>query len=182
MYRYSNSIIYKLSCKNLDISGTYIGSTINYNNRISAHRTVCGNPNSKNYNLKLYQHIREHGGFNNFKFDIIEKVKLENKQDLLKLERKYIESENYSLNIVIPTRSIKEYYLDNIDKRKNYYNDNKLYFQEKQKNYRIKNKEILNKKKSQKIECDICNCLIRRDNISTHKKSLKCVNIKNNFI
>jgi len=49
----------------------YVGSTKDYEARFAHHKTDCFNPNSHNYNYKLYKLIREHG-WDNFVFEVIE--------------------------------------------------------------------------------------------------------------
>ena len=66
---YSNTIIYKLYCKDLSISQLYIGHTTNMRRRKYSHNWKCNNDN-KSYNSKVYTFIRENGGFDNW--DMIE--------------------------------------------------------------------------------------------------------------
>ena len=60
---YSNTIIYKIYCKDECITDIYIGHTTNFIQRKSSHKTECNN--EKNY-LKIYKIIRENGGWNNW--------------------------------------------------------------------------------------------------------------------
>ena len=46
---YSNTIIYKICCKNLFIDDIYIGHTTNFIQRKQSHKTNCCNENSNNY-------------------------------------------------------------------------------------------------------------------------------------
>jgi hypothetical protein len=55
--------VYKIYCKNSDITDCYVGSTKNLINRIKQHKTAI-----KHYKLKLYSFIREHGGIANWDF------------------------------------------------------------------------------------------------------------------
>lgn len=50
--------IYKIQCKNTDITDIYIGSSLNYEQRQQKHKTDCNNINNPNYNIKLYKFIR----------------------------------------------------------------------------------------------------------------------------
>ena len=67
-------IIYKISCLDEDITFIYIGSTINYTRRKSGHKSKCNNENNKEYNYKLYQTIRNNGGWINWIMAPIEKL------------------------------------------------------------------------------------------------------------
>ena len=58
---------YKLVCLTQDLDLCYVGSTCNWRSRKSSHKSCCNNPNSKKYNNKKYQMIRDNGGWDNFK-------------------------------------------------------------------------------------------------------------------
>ena len=58
--------VYKIYCKNPDITDCYVGSSKNVINRIKQHKY------SKDSNFKLYNFIREHKGMDNWAFIILE--------------------------------------------------------------------------------------------------------------
>ena len=58
---------YKIVNINGDIDLCYVGSTVNMKERKRTHKNTCHNPNMPKYHLKVYQTIREHGGWNEFK-------------------------------------------------------------------------------------------------------------------
>jgi hypothetical protein len=62
------------------------------------------------------------------------------------------------------------------EKKKKYYEKHK---QEKQKYYE-ENKEKISEKRKEKIECQMCKSLVRKSNITTHKKSKKCMVYQSN--
>jgi hypothetical protein len=64
---YSNTIIYKIFCKNKNITDIYVGHTTNFIKRKYQHKICCNNLNNK---LKIYDIIRCNGGWNNW--DMIE--------------------------------------------------------------------------------------------------------------
>jgi len=180
---YNNSYIYKLSCKDKNITDCYVGSTTNFKQRKQQHKTACCNENDRHHHFKVYQFIRNNGGFDNWSMILLEKVKVNDKQELHKLERKYIEQLNSTLNCVIPTRNIKEwykeYYENNKEKvkeiNKEYREDNKEYFKEYRKEYYKNNKEIIYEKRKVKIECEFCKSFVRKDYLKTHRKTNKCI-------
>jgi len=191
--------IYKIYCKNSEIKDLYVGSTIYFNKRINQHINRCNNENSKSYNLKVYKFIRENGGFDNFIIEKIIECDLENKYDK---EVEYYLLLNSTLNTRFPKRSNKQYRIDNKErinevrkqyrinnneKIKQYYIDNKEHIADYSKQYRIDNKELFTERDKNnyinnrdkiletrkiKIHCD-CGSIIRRGDISTHKKSKK---------
>ena len=55
---YSKTIIYKIVCNDLTITEVYVGHTTNFIKRKAPHKYNCNNPNSKSYNFKIYNIIR----------------------------------------------------------------------------------------------------------------------------
>ena len=147
MVNYNKSMIYQICCNDTNIKEVYIGSTVNFKSRKNQHKTSCNNPNSKGYNLKLYQFIRAMGGWENWDMVLIDTVSCESKLELLKIERQYIEDTKLTLNCKIPSRSHKEwgqqYYEVNKEKIKEYRNKNKEQTKEYMKQYYENNKDKL---------------------------------------
>jgi hypothetical protein len=67
---YSNTIIYKICCKDSNINDVYVGHTTNFTKRKSLHKSSCNNLNNS---YKIYKIIRENGGWENW--DMIELAK-----------------------------------------------------------------------------------------------------------
>ena len=63
---YSNTIIYKITCNNPNVNDLYVGHTTNFVQRKHAHKQSCINDNCKLYNV-----IRNNGGWNNWNMEII---------------------------------------------------------------------------------------------------------------
>jgi len=157
---------YKIVCKDENIKDIYVGKTTNLKERIRKHKEVCNNENHKDYNIKLYEFIRNNGGFDNYIFVELEKDYYCDKDSSIR-ERFWINELKATLNKIIPTRTLKEYRENNKDeiklknkeyreknkdeillKNKEYYENNKDEIKLKNKEYREKNKEkILLKKK-----------------------------------
>ena len=158
MVNYTKSIIYKLCCKNPEIKQIYIGSTANeIRKRKNQHKSDCYNKNRESYNLYVYQFIRDNGGFQNWSIIIIENYPCENKRELEKKERYYIELLNATLN------SINSYTTE--EEKKEQYKD-----------YQKKYKEKINEKiKKEKYTC-ICGSNIRLVEKKRHLKSKKHLN------
>ncbi len=142
---YSNTIIYRICCKDTSITDCYIGHTTNFINRKNGHKTACINENNKKHNYNVYQFIREKGGWDNWDMIEIEKFNATDSNDACKKERYYIELLNANLNMVIPTRTREEYFNDNkdkiLEKNRNNYKDYYKNNTEKLKEYRYNNKE-----------------------------------------
>ena len=62
---FHNNIIYKIVHKNERIKLCYVGRTNDFNKRQGAHKRGCCT-SDRNGHLKVYQTIREYGGFENF--------------------------------------------------------------------------------------------------------------------
>ena len=100
---YSNTIIYKIYCKNSKITDVYVGHTTNFIKRKYQHKNSCNNikNNTKN-NIKIYDIIRENGGWENW--DMIEIAKYnckESTQARIK-EQEHYEELKSSLNTSKP--------------------------------------------------------------------------------
>ena len=63
--------IYKISCDDLP-EFVYVGSTKAFRQRKRQHKSNCNNDNSEKHNIKLYQTIRENGGWENWRMVLIE--------------------------------------------------------------------------------------------------------------
>ena len=142
---YSKTIIYKLCCKDISVKDIYVGATTDMKSRKTVHKSVCYNTNRKDYNLKLYEYIREQGGFSNWDMIMIEKYPCKDKLESGKRERYWIEELGATLNKQVPSRTPKEYHKDNKEYRneytRQYHKDNKENIRQQLKQYRKDNKE-----------------------------------------
>ena len=160
-----NTIMYKIICKDIEITDIYVGKTTDFTRRKSYHNYSCNNPKYKNYNSYVYQFIRENGGWNNWDMIQIEKYEAVDMLSSRARERYWTETLKAKLNQVIPTRTIQEYYQENKNKIQEY---SQKYYQE----YHLKNKD------------KIKNCvreyrLKNKDKINARRKELRLIN-KNN--
>lgn len=155
------SVIYIIKCKDLNITDCYIGSTTNFNKRKAQHKYCCNNKNCNEYDYKVYNFIRDNGGWDNFKFKIIRKYNNIDKLKLLKKENKYSEKYNSTLNT---RRNIGLYY------ELGYLGYSKKYYE--------LNKDLINQKHSEKIICS-CGCEITTTNIARHRRSKKHITLEN---
>ena len=84
-----NYIFYKFVCINDDVSSCYVGSTGNFKRRKDQHKSMCYKENGKQYNYKIYQTIRENGGWDNWKMIEIGKRENITKRDAEQIEEEY---------------------------------------------------------------------------------------------
>ena len=174
---YSKSCIYKLVHKqDFNNENIYIGSTTNFIQRKKNHKKACNNENHQSYNFKLYQYIRQNGGWNDWTMIQIQPYSCNSKKELETEERRFIETLKTKLNNNIPTRTNAEWRNDNRDeikeKDKKKYNDNKIKISENAKKYYEDNKDKI----FEKVICDKCGCEVTKSHLARHKKSQKCIN------
>jgi len=185
MPHYENACIYKIKHnEDYNDENIYIGSTCNLIRRRCQHKDCCNKENNKEYNKPLYQYIRENGGWDNYIMIKIHDYKCNSKSELKIEERKMIDMLKPKLNKNIPTRSKKEYYEENkehlVEKNKEWYEANKELLAEKKKKKYEANKQDINEKRKEKYKCDICGAEITKGHLARHKKTQKCLSVKNN--
>ena len=142
---YSNTIVYKLCCNDLQITDIYIGHTTDFKSRKATHKNGCNNSNNKAYNYNVYQFIRANGGWDNWSMVEIEKYCCKDADEARSKERHHYEILGGTLNIQLPNLShnesnklyrkrnsdnIKQYREANKEKMKSYYKDYKRKYRE----------------------------------------------------
>jgi hypothetical protein len=99
---YSNTIIYKITCKSPDVNEVYVGHTTNFVQRKFCHKQSCTNIKSKNYNLKLYQVIRNYGGWDNWNMEIVNFFNCKDSYEARQKEQEYFVLLKATLNSIEP--------------------------------------------------------------------------------
>tara|TARA_E500000318_G_scaffold83037_2_gene78586 strand:- start:23 stop:643 length:621 start_codon:yes stop_codon:yes gene_type:complete len=189
---YSQIFIYKIYCKDPTITHFYIGSTCNLYQRTALHKSKL----KQGCNYKLYDFMRNNGGWDNWDIAVIETRNNQTHTEKLNLEKYYFNTFNPLLNSHKCGRTHKEYLKDNYDKillqrynnrlkhlekrkitAKERYSNNKKICIERSQNYYKKNKDKINQKKQTKYNC-LCGETIT---IGTRKKHLKTKNHSDNL-
>jgi len=181
---YSRCVMYKINCRDPSITDLYIGSTCNFTRRKNEHKSVSSNDKSRNYNLKLYKCIRDNGGWDNFIMTPIAKFPCQDKISKLIEESRLIDKLKPSLNSCIPGRTRKQYYQDTHIKKiiiKKTTEELKILKNNSSNKYYKNNTSKIKKHKQSKILCD-CGCMVSRNHISTHRKTSKHINLKNDNV
>lgn len=151
--RYSNGKIYRL-VSNID-DEFYVGSTCNpLHKRLYHHKQ-----DARKKNMIVYQHFNTIG-MENVSIVLLEEYPCENKMQLEKRERYWIEKLKPKLNKNIPTRSFEEYQKYYREKNKEklsllkheYYHNNKEQISTYQKEYRENHREQLSAKRKEHYE------------------------------
>ena len=125
---YNNCCIYKIEHIE-DESLLYVGFTTNFNKRKGDHKSRIKNIDNKKYKIKLYEMIRDNGGWEMFRMIEIEKYPCNDKREAEKRETEIMKELKASMNSV-----------------KSYTNDEERLESKKERNkrYREKLKELKN--------------------------------------
>ncbi len=158
----SHYIFYKIVCEDCP-DYIYIGSTKSFRSRKYQHKSICNNINSKSHNLKIYEKIRENGGWDNWNMIIIDEA-----DDLTFTQARIKEEElrlkyNGNLNLNKAYTTEEEAKERNKKIMKNYYENNKEAIKEYAKEYRENNKETILEYKKEYLENN-------KEKITEHKK------------
>jgi hypothetical protein len=190
---YSKTVIYKIVCNDLEIKDIYVGHTTDFIRRKGQHKYKC-----QKGTFKIYETIRNNGGWDNWCMIEIEKYTCNDSNEAASRERYWYETLQANLNVLCPNRTQKEYTEINREKIKEYqqqYNiDNKEQLDIQKKMYRDCHKDI-NKEKTkiwysenvekakakqnEEVMCE-CGCAVARRNIARHKKTPKHIQHVNN--
>ena len=194
---YSNTIIYKITCKDTNIKDIYVGHTTNFVQRKHAHKQSCINDKSFNYKCKLYEVIRNNGGWQNWKMEIVNFFNCLDHYEARKKEQEYFLSLNATLNSIepMPIKKPKEIIIKNTIIKETFFCEkcnikfNNLDLLEKHKKTIKHNKNNIIKKTPKNADiflCEICdfNCC-KKSNYDIHiltSKHIKANNANNSNI
>jgi hypothetical protein len=166
---YSNTIIYKITCKDPEVKDVYVGHTTNFVQRKLCHKQSCNNPKSPSHDCKVYKVIRDNGGWDNWNMSIIDFYNCSDQYEARKKEQEYFMSLNATLNSIEPVPTSKPPI------------ENKVADQEY--NCNISNKQVCNNKlpcvqpiKNDKY-CEICDYTCsRKSDYNKHLTTTKHIN------
>ena len=130
---YSNCCIYKIEHIE-NVSLVYVGHTTNFTKRKYKHKSNCKNETSKEYNHKVYQMIRENGGWEAFNMIEVEKYSCNDKREASRRENEVMKELKANMNTIKSYCSREE----TLERGRQYFENNK----ESHKEYREKNKEM----------------------------------------
>ena len=171
-------VFYKIVCDELP-EYVYIGSTACFSKRKKAHKCSCNKLNSKKHNFKLYQTIRDNGGWDKWNMVVIDKLNSTTLLDARIKEESLRKEYNGNLNMVkahVTVEEKKEHYELNkeviLKKHKEYRENNKELIAEKKKEHYELNKEVILKNAKEKITCD-CGSIFTKRALNRHINSLK---------
>ena len=178
---YQNSLIYKIVCRDTSITSCYVGSTTNFVKRKQLHKSTCKGSSVK---YKVYEYIRENGGWDNWHMVMIEPFPCENALELERRERYFMQILNSDLNTYVPAqtyddKSRKEYAQTYRDNNKEYMKKYREKNMEKLKDYYEFNKEHILAQQNRPFTCE-CGSVIRFVGKSNHYKTKKHLSFLSN--
>tara|TARA_R100000655_G_C2952158_1_gene187467 strand:+ start:173 stop:718 length:546 start_codon:yes stop_codon:yes gene_type:complete len=163
--------IYTISCINQELcKEKYVGSTDDEYRRKKEHKNVCNNPNARDYNFKVYQTIRENGGWENWKFEIIEVC-----DDTINTKKLAREREEFWRKTLNATLNSQRAFLTEEEKKEyqaQYYQEHKEEKAVYGAQHYQDNREKIAARAAEKITC-ICGSVFRRDSKVKHEQSEK---------
>jgi hypothetical protein len=177
---YSNTIIYKIYCKDYNIHEIYVGHTTNYIKRKYQHKMSCNNLNNK---VKIYDIIRANGGWDNWEMVEIAKYNCKDSTEARIKEQHHYELLKASLNSVPPFIDKEQYFCNTCNVQCSSTKDYEKHFtcnlHAKKEDYKIiTNTDIsgntLKQNSIAKYCCKICNYNTdRKSNLNNHLNSAK---------
>ena len=105
---YSNTIIYKITCKDPNVKDVYVGHTTNFVQRKHTHKQCSINDKTANYKCKLYEVIRNNGGWSNWQMEIINFLNCHDHYEARQKEQEYFILLNATLNSIEPMPKPKQ--------------------------------------------------------------------------
>jgi hypothetical protein len=180
---YQKTIIYHFVCNDKSITDTYVGHTTNFVERKAHHKRACCNENYKEYNRKLYQNMRENGGWENWNMIPLEECPCENMIQAIIKEQYWIDKLQARMNdnkaytsYEQKLENMRVYYVEHKEEikvwNKKYVEENKEMIAERNHNRYEENKEEIQKIKQQKINCE-CGGRYTINHRATHFKTPK---------
>lgn len=170
---YSNTIIYKIVCRDLSVTECYVGHTTNFKQRKSHHKSAC-NGKGHNSTYKIYTIINSNGGWDNWDMVEVEKCSCNDINEAVARERHWYEQLNSKLNMKVPSRTAEEYRSDTADiiakRAMDWYYENHLYAIQVRREHYNTHKDSINAKRNNKVVKCECGMVISSSNYTRHIK------------
>lgn len=138
-----NYVMYKIYPKNSNLNYCYIGHTNNFVFRKRQHKLPCIDISHSKSHIKLYQVIRENGGWDEWEMIELEKFNGKTKLEARIREQELMKIHNANLNIL--NAYISEEDRNTLKKQitQKYREENKEYLKEQTKKYKEEHKEVI---------------------------------------
>lgn len=186
---YSKTVIYRISHK--EIAGLdYVGSTTDFTRRKGKHKSCCNNTESTKHHLKVYQVIRDNGGWDAFrmlevkKFPCGDRREAESEEEKCRQElkatlnthRAFVDKKEYGKQYYEQHKDQiaehkKEYREQHKDQIAEYREQHKDQIAEHKKQYYEQHKDIIKKMKAKTYTCECCQSSLRLNDKARHDRS-----------
>lgn len=127
---YSNTIVYAIMCNDASVKEFYIGHTASYRKRMSYHKQCCNNPVRAGYHYKVYECIRENGGWSNWSIVVLGNYNCADIKEALQKEREWFDALLPTLNPWRPSISDEESNSKQKENQKRWKEQNPNYFKQ----------------------------------------------------
>ena len=173
---YQNTIIYKIQHIEKD-DLLYVGHTTDFKERKHSHKKNVNSTTGTKFKIKVYQMIRDNGGWDMFKMLEVVKFPCNDRREADAEEDKImrqLKANMNSIGAILDVDNIKQY-------GKQYREDNKDKINEKKKEFYKTNKERINATQAAKCLCE-CGIQYTYSNKCVHVKTPKHLNYLENKI
>lgn len=173
---YSNTIIYKIVCKDPNVTDLYVGHTTSFNTRKYQHKISCSSPVTSH--TKIYKVINENGGWDNWEMLEIATYNCKDATEARIKENQHYEELKATLNTVSPYMDKSKYYCEkcNLQLKNSKQYENHL-LSKKHLNDVNLNEEVINNKK---YLCELCNFICyKNSNYQMHLQTQKHIDNTN---
>jgi hypothetical protein len=187
---YSNTIIYKIYCKDNKIKEMYVGHTTNFTKRKCAHKSGTYDLNNSS---KIYKAIRDNGGWDNWEIVEIAKYNCKDVTEARIKEQEHFQILQSTLNSINPYVNKAEFYCKICDIqfnnlkcfeqhiKTNKHNINNIHFLESDK-YNVNKKENELKYINNKYFCESCSLKTNnKKDFEKHLTTSKHIKLTNSY-
>ena len=157
---------YKIVNINGDVELCYVGSTVNMKERVRTHRSASNDEKNNAHNFKVYQIIREHGGWCEFRM-----IEIGEDKQLTSIEAR-IKEEEYRVELKAELNGQKCFVSDE-EKREGKKISGKKYLE--------KNKEKITQRHKEVVSCE-CGCILRKRDLARHKQTQKHIKLMEELV
>jgi len=175
---YSKTVIYHFVCNDEQISDKYVGHTTNKIQRKNKHKSRCTNEQNKNYHLKIYETIRDNGGWENWRFVILEEFPCQSKTQAEIREEFWRKQLNATMNTNKAHETREEYLQRHREEMKKYRLEDPEHYKQSNEKYQLSEKGITKRneyealRNATKTNCP-CGCAVISRQLARHENTQK---------
>ena len=171
--KYQSTVIYKIQHIEKD-ELIYVGHTTDFTKRKYQHKLHTNNESLKQSNYKLYQMIRENGGWESFKMLEVKKFPCNDKREALAEEDRVMKDLKANMNAIGAVYDLEKHRQTqkkcNIEYKKGHQEELLKYWKE----YRVINIDKINERTKKLVQCECGHFICQKGKGSTrHQQSKK---------